>query len=142
VRPAFFVPHFGFEVKTMLTGLPLLHYFKEKNEYSGAHFGMRYHFRPVRRKATAEDGTEQETPMLAGVIWPDPWAEEKTDPALLQKKDFPFSDEGLAAAQAWLAETFAADEARWKSCPGILDCEPWTPPAPPAAQSGGADGRA
>lgn len=114
----------------MLTGIPLLHYFKSKNEYSGAHFGMRYHFKPAKRKLTKEDGTEEEQSYLLGVIWPDPWAEEKTDPALRIEREFPFSDEGLAQAAAWLAETFAADEERWRSCPGILDCEPWTPPAP------------
>lgn len=113
----------------MLTGIPLLHYFKCKNEYSGAHFGMRYHFKPGKQKTTAPDGTEQETAILTGTIWPDPWALEKTDPALRQVRVFPLSDAGLAEAQRWLQDTYAADEQRWNSCPSILDCEPWTPPA-------------
>ncbi|MCI2046754.1 MAG: histidine phosphatase family protein [Faecalibacterium sp.] len=111
----------------MLTGIPLLHYFQCGNEYSGAHFGMRYHFKPGKKAAPQPDGTEKEEPTLFGVIWPDPWAEEKTDPALLRHKDFPLSDEGRAQAAQWLAETFAAEEENWKTRPGILDCEPWHP---------------
>ena len=41
----------------MLTGIPLLHYFQCKNEYSGAHFGMRYHFKPGKRKESQSDGS-------------------------------------------------------------------------------------
>jgi hypothetical protein len=120
----------------MLTGIPLLHYFKCGNEYSGAHFGMRYHFKPGKETVPKEDGTEEEKKILLGTIWPDPWAEEKTDPALQLHKTFAFSDEGLADAQKWLEETFAADEARWTSCPGILDCEPWQPAPEPEAAEG------
>ena len=39
----------------MLTGIPLLHYFKCKNEYSGSHSGMRYLFTPGKRKLTVLD---------------------------------------------------------------------------------------
>ena len=112
----------------MLTGIPLLHYFQCKNEYSGAHFGMRYHFKPGKRKESQSDGSEKEVPVLTGTVWPDPWALEKTDPALRMVKEFPLSDAGLAQAQQWIEACYYADEVRWNNCPGILDCEPWSPP--------------
>ena len=33
-----------------------------------------------------------------------------------------FEQEALAA--------FNADPERWKNCPDMMDCDPWTPPAP------------
>ncbi len=111
----------------MLNGIPLLHYFKSKNEYSGSHFGMRYHFTMAKQTQQQEDGSEQEVSLLRGTIWPDPWAREFTDPALMLHQDFPFSDEGRQQAAAWLENTFVADEERWHNCPGILDCDPWQP---------------
>lgn len=112
----------------MLGVIPMLHYFASKNEYSGAHFGMRYYFHLVKEKATKEDGTEEEQSLLAGIIWPEPWAREFTDPALQLHKSFPFTEEGRKQAAAWLEETYYSDEEKWKVCPSILDCEPWTPP--------------
>ena len=43
-------------------------------------------------------------------------------------KEFPLSDAGLAQAQQWIEACYYADEVRWNNCPGILDCEPWSPP--------------
>lgn len=111
----------------MLTGVPLLHYFKNKNEYSGSHSGMRYLFTPGKRKLTAEDGTETEQAILTVTIWPDPWALERTDPALRRASVFPLTEEGRAQAIALLTECYESDRALWDNCPGILDCEPWYP---------------
>lgn len=115
----------------MLIKPPMLHYFKSKNDYSGAHFGMRYYFAAGKETITKEDGTEEEVSVLKAVIWPDPWAREYTDPALHIKKTFPFTEEGREQAQHWLEDTFHAQEERWRNCPTILDCDPWKP-APPA----------
>ncbi len=112
----------------MLTGIPLLHYFQCKNSYSGSHVGMRYLFTPAKRKVAAEDGSEREESILTVDIWPEPWALERTDPALRRQEVFPLTEEGRSAAIALLAEAYKADEERWNSCPGILDCEPWSPP--------------
>lgn len=112
----------------MLTGIPLLHYFKCKNSFSGSHVGMRYLFTPGKRKQTAPDGSEQEEAILTVDIWPDPWALDKTDPALCRREVFLLTEEGLAAATALLTEAYEADPERWNHCPGILDCEPWQPP--------------
>ena len=115
----------------MLTGIPLLHYFICDNEYTGAHFGMRYHLKPVKEKIKKEDGTEEKKQTLEGVIWPDPWAEEKTDPAERIHNTFPLTEKGRDDAIQWIAETFAAQEEKWKNCPGILDCEAWKPAPEP-----------
>lgn len=112
----------------MLTGIPLLHYFKCKNSYSGSHAGMRYLFTPGKRSLTAEDGSQKEESILTVDIWPDPWALEKTDPALRRREVFPLTEEGRREAIALLAQAYEADAERWEHCPGILDCEPWAPP--------------
>jgi len=111
----------------MLTGIPLLHYFKCKNEYSGSHSGMRYLFTPGKKKVTAEDGTETEQGILTVTIWPEPWALERTDPALRQTTVYPLDEEGRQLAIESLVKAYEADRARWDHCPGILDCEPWYP---------------
>ena len=114
----------------MLTDVPLLQWFKNKNQYSGSHFGMRYQFTPQKKKVALEDGTEKEESILRLDIWPDPWAIEHTDPALRRFEEYPLTEEGRADAIGHLSEVFYAEEDRWKSCPGILDCDPWE--APPA----------
>lgn len=112
----------------MLTGIPLLHYFQCKNQYSGSHAGMRYLFTPGKRKVAAADSSEKEESILTVDLWPDPWSLEKTDPALRRREVFPLTEEGRSAAIALLAEAYEADRERWEHCPGILDCEPWAPP--------------
>lgn len=119
----------------MLTGIPLLHYFQCKNEYSGGHSGMRYLFTPGKRTVTAEDGSTQEQAVLTVTIWPEPWALNRTDPALRQVSVYPLTEEGRTAAIASLAAAYEAGRERWDHCPGILDCEPWYPaPAGEAAE--------
>ena len=122
----------------MLDYIPLLLYFKSKNEYSGAHLGMRYYFTMKKEKQPQPDGTEQEISLLAGTIWPEPWAREHTDPALQLHRDFPLTDEGRQQAAQWLSDTFYSDEEKWKVIPNILDCEPWNP-APPAEDDASAE---
>ena len=77
------------------------------------------------------EGAEKEEAILAVDIWPDPWALDKTDPALRRHEEFPLSDEGRAAAARCLEEAYNAEPGRWKNLPSILDCEPWAPPAEP-----------
>lgn len=108
--------------------IPLLHYFKCKNSYSANQAGMRFLVVPTKQKYTAEDGTESEESVLAVDIWPDPWALEKTDPALIRHEVFPLSEEGRTAVEQLLESAYEAEKERWNSCPSILDCEPWSPP--------------
>lgn len=110
--------------------IPLLHYFQCKNIYSGSEEGMRYRLTPGKRKVAGEDGTETEQSILTVDIWPDPWTLEFTDPALRRQETFPLSDEGRAQAADYLAQLYQAEADRWRSCPSLLDCDPWTPPQP------------
>lgn len=61
--------------------------------------------------------------------WLGPWCLEKTEH--VKTAAFPFGQEGVDAARAWLEEAFNAlsrDAIEAKSA--FLDSEPWTPPAP------------
>ena len=114
--------------------VPLLHYFKCKNSYSGNEYGLRYRMIPGKRTVPdpeGGEGAEKEEAILAVDIWPDPWALDKTDPALRRHEEFPLSDEGRAAAAQCLEKAYNAEPDRWKNLPSILDCEPWAPPAEP-----------
>ena len=114
--------------------VPLLHYFKCKNLYSGNAAGMRYLLTPTKRTVPdpeGGEGAEKEEAILAVDIWPDPWALDKTAPALRRHEEFPLSDEGRAAAAQCLEKAYNAEPDRWKNLPSILDCEPWAPPAEP-----------
>ena len=96
--------------------VPLLHYFKCKNTYSGNEYGLRYRLTPGKRSVPDPEGGEgavKEESILTVDYWPDPWTLEMTDPALRRQEIFPLTD----------AE-------RWKNCPDMMDCDPWTPPAP------------
>ena len=113
--------------------VPLLHYFKCKNSYSGSEAGMRYLLTPGKRTVPdpeGGEGAEKEEAILTVDIWPDPWALDQTDPALCRREVFPLSDEGRTAAAQCMKEAFEAEPERWKNTPSILDCEPWAPPAP------------
>ena len=55
--------------------VPLLHYFKCKNQYSGSEDGMRYLLSPGKRSVPDPDGGEgaqKEEAILTVDIWPDP----------------------------------------------------------------------
>lgn len=121
--------------------VPLLHYFKCKNQYSGSEDGMRYLLSPGKRSVPDPDGGEgaqKEEAILTVDIWPDPWALDRTDPALRRQMVFPLTDEGRAAAAEYLSSAYSADLALWKQPPSILDCEPWSPPPKDEdAESGG-----
>ena len=111
--------------------VPLLHYFKCKNQYSGSEDGMRYLLSPGKRSVPDPDGGEgaqKEEAILTVDIWPDPWALDRTDPALRRQMVFPLTDEGRAAAAEYLSSAYSTDLALWKQRPSILDCEPWSPP--------------
>ena len=83
-----------------MLGLPQLLYFKNKNVYSAAEAEMRYRAAPGKRAGA--DGKDEA--VLTVDIWPGPWTIEFTDPALRMQQVFPLSEEGLAAAAAWVAD--------------------------------------
>ena len=97
--------------------VPLLHYFKCKNQYSGNEDGMRYLLSPGKRSVPDPDGGEgaqKEEAVLTVDIWPDPWALDCTDPALRRQKVFPLTEEGRAEAAEYLSSTYSAETAYWK----------------------------
>lgn len=116
--------------------IPLLHYFKCKNIYSANLEGLFYRLTPGKRKVTGPDGAEQEESILALDYWPGPWTLERTDPALRRREEFSLDEEGRTQAAARLEEIYTAETDRWRSCPSILDCEPWSP-APAAEETEG-----
>ena len=74
--------------------VPLLHYFKCKNSYSGNEYGLRYRMIPGKRTVPDPNGGEgaaKEESILTVDYWPDPWTIEKTDPALRVQKVFPLT---------------------------------------------------
>ena len=79
--------------------VPLLHYFKCKNTYSGNEYGLRYRLTPGKRSVPDPEGGEgavKEESILTVDYWPDPWTLEMTDPALRRQEIFPLTDEGRA----------------------------------------------
>ncbi len=119
----------------MSLALPLLFYFQKGNEYSAAEQGMRFFASPRKEPLRDEagevlldaKGNEKTTPVLEVTIWPDPWALNRTDPALRTTTTYPMTEEGRTAALAWIAERYEAEFDRWQEQPSILDSEPWYP---------------
>ena len=109
--------------------VPMLHYLQNKNSFSGNEDGMRYLITPGKRSVPDPDGGEEakkEEAILTVDLWPEPWTLDKTDPALRRREIFPMTEEGAQ----YLNDAYNAEPERWSAHPSILDCEPWTPPAP------------
>ena len=66
-------------------------YYK-KNMFRGSYRGMNFHI---------QKGGSDEEPVLVAQAWKGPYILEKTEEEVVTG-EFPFSDEGLAAADAWL----------------------------------------
>ncbi|MFI3168834.1 MAG: hypothetical protein R3Y06_02690 [Faecalibacterium sp.] len=122
--------------------VPLLPYFQKGNEYSAAVQGMRYFLSPRKETVLDENGNpvldekkkEKTIAKLDVTIWPDPWALNRTDPALRQLSTYLLTEEGRTAAMEWLVERYQAEFERWQECPNILDSEPWYPVPAQAAE--------
>ena len=113
--------------------VPMLHYLQNKNSFSGNEDGMRYLITPGKRSVPDPDGGEEakkEEAILTVDLWPEPWTLDKTDPALRRREIFPMTEEGRTAVAQYLNDAYNAEPERWSAHPSILDCEPWTPPAP------------
>ena len=113
--------------------VPLLHYFKCKNFFSGNVYGLRYRLTPGKRSVPDPEGGEgaqKEESILTLDYWSDPWTLEMTDPALRHQEVFPLTDTGRNAVAERLKAVFDADPEGWKNCPDMMDCDPWTPPEP------------
>ncbi len=82
----------------------VLNYVK-KEEYCASMDGMRY----MLKKKEAEGGTYLEV-----IIWPEPYCYAKTPEDKKQRKDFPFSEQGLQEAADWLNEQFVSQRSLWE----------------------------
>ena len=72
--------------------VPLLHYFKCKNSYSGNEYGLRYRMIPGKRTVPDPDGGEgaaKEESILTVDYWP--------DPGPLKRPTLPCGAEGVSA---------------------------------------------
>ena len=111
--------------------VPLLHYFKCKNSYSGNEYGLRYRMIPGKRTVPDPDAARVPQRRKASSPWttgrtPGPL---KRPTCLRVQKVFPLTDEGREATAAFLQDAFNADPDRWKNCPSMMDSDPWEPPA-------------
>ena len=73
----------------------------KKEPFSGSHCGMRYYL------TTSGD-------LLTAYLYPEPWCFEATLDDQKEKKEFPFTQEGLDAALAWMNERYEADRDNWE----------------------------
>lgn len=78
-----------------------LNFYNYGNPFTGSYQGMRY--RIIKKKeAKDEEGNILKEEGLLAVIWPEPFAYEKTRDALKTTQLFPFSEEGKAQVIEWL----------------------------------------
>lgn len=73
----------------------------KKEPFSGSHSGMRYYL------AASGDS-------LAAYVYPEPWCFEATPDDQKEKREFPFSQEGLDEAVGWLNSCYEDDQERWE----------------------------
>ncbi|MDD2980403.1 MAG: hypothetical protein PHN80_10565 [Hespellia sp.] len=83
-------------------GMPFLGL--KKFPYTGSYQGMHYYMRSFDKGET-----------ISAFIYPGPWCFEKTPEEKMEKKDFPFSLEGLEELVAWLNQKYTQEEQRWRA---------------------------
>ena len=74
--------------------------FLKRENYCGSHNGMRYMIKK------GDDG-------ITAYVYSEPWAFEMTPEEERLSKEFPFSDEGVNEAIAWLNETHDSHRKFW-----------------------------
>lgn len=78
----------------------------KKSEFTGCHQGMRY-----RLEGAADAGGGKK---LLCTVWPEPFNFRKTPEEEKERAEFPFAEEGVAEAVAWMNERFSAEKSRWE----------------------------
>ena len=73
----------------------------KKEPFSGSHCGMRYYL-------TAKDD------ILTAYLYPEPWCFEATQEDQKERKEFPFTQEGLDDAISWMNQRYEADRDHWE----------------------------
>lgn len=80
--------------------------FLKKTEFTGCHQGMRYRL----EGAAGEDGEKK----LRCIVWPEPFNFFKTPQEEKESAEFPFGEEGVEEAVAWMNGRLAAEKSRWQ----------------------------
>ena len=81
-----------------------LNYYTYGQPFSGSYEGMRY--RVERQFDKDEQGKDTGDPYFAAAVWPEPFCYEVTDQEKIERKRFPFSEEGKDQLIAWLNEKY------------------------------------
>ncbi len=68
--------------------------FIKKSPYTGSCRGKRYRL-------------EQSESELLATFWEGPFCYDKTDPAIMKRQGFPFSEEGIEEAILWMNQFFS-----------------------------------
>lgn len=84
--------------------------FIKKRPFTGSYRGMRYML--CKKDRLMEVGTEGQPektePVIRGFIWPEPFNYESTAEENKRSRDFPFHQDGMLEAVAWLNEEYEA----------------------------------
>lgn len=78
----------------------------KKTEFTGSHQGMRYRLEGV----TDEEGEKR----LRCTIWPEPFHFLATPSDQKEDAEFPFAEDGVAAAVAWMNDRLLAKKDIWE----------------------------
>ena len=84
------------EIKTIMSLA-----FLKKEHFSGSSQGMRYRL-------------EKEGEEIRATVFPGPWCYEKTPREVMETEQFPFTEEGLSQAVAWLNEKYEDKKSEWE----------------------------
>lgn len=76
----------------------------KKTEFTGCCQGMRYRLEEI----VQEDGRQ-----LKATVWPEPFNFFKTPQEQKQSAVFPFAEEGVEEAVAWMNERLVEDAVKW-----------------------------
>ena len=78
----------------------------KKTEFTGSHQGMRYRLEGV----TDEAGEKR----LRCTVWPEPFHFFATSPDQKEAAEFPFAEDGVAGAVAWMNDKLVRDKDKWE----------------------------
>ncbi|MBQ2934842.1 MAG: hypothetical protein IJD96_01245 [Lachnospiraceae bacterium] len=82
----------------------------KKEEYCASMDGMRY----MLKKQETTDGEGEKQTVLEVIIWPEPYCYAKTPEEKKQRKNFPFSPQGVEEAADWLNEQYLVQKPLWE----------------------------
>lgn len=84
----------------MIERIDLFHLpFYKKEAFTGSDRGVRFWIGQAR---IPKDGQEEEETVLRTIVWPEPFALQATPDEQKTERDFPFTEEGLDEAFAWI----------------------------------------